>query len=142
MMFQVDSFIKWNDKDESGSYEYVGQVKMMHGDTVIFEDAEGVMYGVHKNDGTFTSINKPKNWNRPKSVMLKPIESEKPKKSIKKTDGGPTKLDQVVALLQANKNLITNRKAAIDSIVTHVGMTPAGASTYFAKAKKMVDQGA
>jgi hypothetical protein len=136
MMFERDTFIKWTGKDESGKFSYTGQVKMMHGDTVIFEDADGAMYGVHKNDGVFESIVKPKNWNRPKSVMAKPIEV-KPKK-IKKTSGSPTKLDQVIALLKANKNLIDNRKAAIEKIVAEVGMTPAGASTYFSNAKKAV----
>lgn len=138
MMFQKNSFIRWTGKDDDGKFSYTGQIKMMHGDTVIFEDADGVAYGIHKDDGVFESISKPKNWNRPKSVMLKPIEVEKPKKSIKKTDGGPTKLDQVVALLRANPALINDRKKAIEKIVEEIGMTPAGASTYYSNAKKQV----
>jgi hypothetical protein len=110
----------------------------MHGDTVIFETADGIV-GVHKDDGKFETINKPKNWNKQNSVpVAKPVEVEKPKKQINPASGGVTKLDQCIALLRANPDLINNRKAAIEKIVSEVGMTPAGASTYFSNAKKAV----
>lgn len=135
-MITSNSFIKWTSNDDNGKFFIVGQVKMVKNDTIIFEDEEGLMYGIPKDDGQLESIKKPKNWNRPKSVVSE-VPKTKPKK-IKKASGGKTKIDQVIDLLRANKDLINNRKAAIEKIVTEVGMTPAGASTYFAKAKKAV----
>jgi hypothetical protein len=136
MMFAKDSFIRWTGNDSDGEFSYTGQVKMVHDETVIFEDSDGVMYGVHKDDGEFESISKPKNWNRPKSVMT--VVKTEPKKEIKSISAGGSKFDQVVELLRANPALINSRKQAIEAIVAAGISTSAGASTHFNNAKKVV----
>lgn len=135
-MFKVGSFIKWKGKDDGERIEYVGQFREMNEETVIFDTDQGTM-GVHKDDGSFTVTKKPVGWStrpvappHPKSVVVVP------KQRKKRASNGPTKLDRVVDLLKENKDLISNRKEAINKIVEVIGMTPAGASTYFSNAKK------
>lgn len=139
-MFQKGQFIKWTGKDEDGKYSYSGEFQKMIGDTVIFTDANGIDYGIPKDDGTFEKIAKPKGWKKqPLKITVREAPKAAPKKESKKPRaqaGAPTRLDQVVALLQANPALINDRKAAIKKIVADVGMSEAGASTYFSNAKK------
>lgn len=135
-MFERDSFVKWTGKDESGSYSYTGQVKMMHGDTVIFEDNEGLVYGVHKDDGMFQEVKKPKGWNRPKSVMGTPFTPKKEKKR-KKADG-PTKKEQALILVRDTWGKGHGKDVAIQRIIDVLGMSKAGATTYFYAAKKQL----
>lgn len=128
----IDDFIKWNGTDESGSFEYVGQVKLFHGDTVVFEDAAGIMYGVPKTDGTFLVIKKPKNWNRPKSVMT-------PAKGKRVTSAAVTKKEQALVLVRDTYGKGHGKAIAIQRIMDVLGMSKAGATTYFYNAKKVVD---
>lgn len=137
MMFKKDTFIKWSAKDESGSYEYIGQFKMMHGDTVIFDTAEGMM-GVHKEDGTFTEAKKPKGWSKGKSTMHavpKPVVAAKaPAKG--------SKMDKAITITKDLYGKGHGKDATVQRIMDVCEMSKAGATTYFYSAKKLVDQGA
>ena len=140
-MFEKNSFIKWSSSDEAGSFFIVGEVMAVEDDVVTFADEEGMVYGVPVDDSRFTSIKKPKNW-RGKVISVESIKPTttpaKPKAKRTRSTNGSTKLEQVVALLRADSTLVNNRKMAIDKIVEQIGMTSAGASTYFSNAKKQL----
>lgn len=131
---QIDDFIKWTSNDDNGSFTHVGQIKMFHGDTVIFETESDGMMGIHKNDGTFVSIKKPKGWNKPKSFMV-------PLKGKRKTSDAITKKEQALALVRDTYGKGHGRDVAVQRIIDVLGMSKAGATTYFYNAKKVVDQG-
>lgn len=50
--------------------------------------------------------------------------------------GGSTKQQRVAEILRENPT--SSRKELIDIVVNQLGMTPAGASTYIANARKMI----
>lgn len=132
-MFQTNKFVKWTQKDEHGKFSHVGQVTASTISTVTM-DVHGLvgLLTLDKDDGTFTKASKPAGWNTPSStVAVVP----KPKKAAR-APGSGTKLDQVVALVRANQ--CHTRKEYIDLIVDQIGMTPAGASTYYSNAKKVL----
>lgn len=130
----IDDFIKWTGKDESGTYTHVGQIKLFHGDTIVFETESDGMMGIHKTDGTFTKINKPKDWNKPKSVMT-------PLKGKRVTSGAVTKKEQALVLVRDTYGKGHGKAIAIQRLQDVLGMSKAGATTYFYNAKKQVDQG-
>lgn len=148
MNLNKGDFIKWSFTDGQGRYHWIGQV-VSHKDGMIeFENSVGSVFGIPEGDGTIEKIAKPSSWDRERASLGKALiartreEKKAAVKSIKKPktnrSGQPTKIDQVIALLNENPDLINNRKQAIDEIVRVVGMTPAGASTYFSNAKKKV----
>jgi hypothetical protein len=137
-MYEVNSFVKWTGED--GGFSYVGQIKHFDGETYSIDTEYGIM-GVPKDDGRIEQVSKP-DWWQSDVITVTPVSDAKPKAPRKKSKrqrlkgGGPTKLDQVVHLLEGNPALLNNRKDAIVSIVEQLGMTPAGASTYYSNAKK------
>ena len=138
-MFEKNSFIKWSSSDDEGSFSIIGEVIEVTDEFIKFIDNEGIVYGIPKDDGQFTINKKPKNW---KNNIVN-IETIIPKTIPTKTkrtrsSNGVTQLDRVVELLRNNSTLITNRKKAMDEIVKQLGMSLAGASTYFSNAKKQL----
>jgi len=136
-MLEKGKFIKWTDRDAQGKFSYSGQIKSVSDEMVVFEDSNGSEYGIPKDEGSWESIKKPKGW---KKAVADSVVTPAPKKAPvrRKGSSSPTKLDEVVALLRATPALVSDRKAAIKKIVADIGMTEAGASTYFSNAKKKI----
>ena len=148
-MFTTGAFISWTGTDEDGLFKYNGQVQQMDGETVVFSDCNNIKYGVHKEDGTFTSITKPKWWDAkiaeaasktpvPAPVAVVSPVVEKKTRVTRTTTNGTSKLDQVIALLNEKPELVNSRKNAIAAIVEAGISTAAGASTHFNSAKKQL----
>ena len=132
--FNKNVFIKWTSTDEDGKFSYVGQVISHVDGMIVFHNSTGTM-GVPEDEGTFAATRKPKKWNTKAPVAVKSVKPVKKKAHRStKSDGSFTKYHQVVA--QMNENRPASRKDAIALVVREVGMTPAGASTYVAKANK------
>jgi len=128
--FKKNSFIKWSSQDEEGTFSHTGQVVKHADGMIIFTDKKGGEMGVPEDEGKFTSARKPKTWKKPVAdKVTKPVA-----KKAKRVAGAPTKYEQVVELFNAEKP--RSRKEAIALAVEEVEMTPAGASTYVAKANK------
>lgn len=134
--FRKNTFIKWSDKDDQGTFSYVGQVVKHADGMIVFVDTKGSEMGVPEDEGTFTVARKPKHWKKPTTTpntdavqaMFKAV-----KKAVKRTDG-KTKFDLVVEAMTEHRP--ASRKEAIALVVEEADMTPAGASTYVAKANK------
>ena len=72
----------------------------------------------------------------PEQAPKAPIERKKKSKRVKKTpDGGPTKQTRAVDIY---KRLGGDKAAVIQAIQDELGMSTAGATTYFYNAKKLV----
>ena len=137
MQFEKGTFLRWQSEDDRGSFDVTGQVASHKNGMVAFNLEVGGQYNIPEDDGTFTVISKPRNWNREDISEEKPAKTKRaPVKRAPRVKGGPTKADQVKALLEAKPELIGNRAAAIAAIMEEVGMTKAGASTYYQNAKK------
>jgi len=139
-MFSKNDFIKWT--DTMINHAVVGRVIKDDGFRVEFETEFGT-FNVQVDDGTFERTSKPKNWagSTVKATFVLPAgeKPEQPKKPAKaKAVGGKTKIDLIVDLLREDPTLVTNRKVAIAMIVEAGISTPAGASTFYNTAKKML----
>ena len=133
--FRKNTFIKWSDKDEQGTFSHVGQVVKHEDGMVIFTDKHGGECGVPEDEGKFKQVRKPKSWKAPAKNIGRTAVNKAVKKA-KRVAGAPTKYEQVVAVFKSAQP--RSRKEAIALVVEEVQMTPAGASTYVAKANKQL----
>ena len=138
MTYQRGTFLNWKSGDENGSFEVDGQVVSHKDGMIAFNLWVGGQYNIPEDDGTFTVISKPRNWTGPDLLEKEPTKtSHKPtKRRTPRTKGGPTKADQVKQLLEERPELLDSRAAAIQVIMDEIGMTKAGASTYFQNVRK------
>ena len=138
-MFSKGSFVKWT--DTMVGHSVIGQVIKDDGFRIEFETEFGT-YNVQADDGTFEPASKPKNWtgSKVKTTFVLPAgeKPEQPKKPAKAKTGGKTKIELIVDMLREDPTLLTNRKVAIAMIVEAGISTPAGASTFYNTAKRMV----
>jgi hypothetical protein len=135
--FRKNTFVKWTDKDEQGTFSYVGQVVKHTDGMVVFVDTKGSEMGVPEDEGTFKPARKPKNWKKPavnigRTAMTKAV--NKAKKARAPRADGLSKFTVLHMTLEEHRP--TSRKEAIALAVEHADMTPAGASTYVAKINK------
>ena len=137
MQYERGTFLRWQSEDDKGSFDVVGQVASHKNGMVAFNLEQGGQYNIPEDDGTFTVISKPRNWAQPDISTEIPTKTKRaPVKRAPRVKGGPTKADQVKDLLQARPELVGKRAAAIEAIMQEVGMSKAGASTYYQNAKK------
>lgn len=134
--FKKGQFIRWTCTDDEGEFSHIGQVISHSKGMVTCTDTNGGEFGVHESDGTFEICKKPRNWAVAKPTMKKESKTVTTTAKSTRSEGGTTKLDLVVNLLR--KDPPKNRKEAIDKIVAAGISTPAGASTYYNNAKKVL----
>lgn len=139
MNFNKGDFIKW----KSGEDELVGRFLNVANKMVRFEiSANGSVAEIPENDGKFTATSQPKDWKKTTSApKIEPTKAPKVKTATsirkpKEKKAGGTKVDLVVALLKNHPNV--SRKEAIELIVKAGISTPAGASTFYSMAKKVM----
>lgn len=148
--FKKGDFIKWTSSDDEGKYSYVGLVRSTNGVSICFETDIGTL-NIAPDDGKFVKVAKPADWDvkrkaseaAAKAAAKAPKAAAKPVKvKVARTPrakkAGGTKIDLTVALLKSKPELVGSRKAAIAAIVDAGISTPAGASTFFNAAKKLI----
>lgn len=151
--FKKGDFIKWTSTDDEGKFSYVGLVRSVNGASICFETYMGTL-NIAPDDGKFVKVEKPADWDEQraasekrtaemhktnKRVAAKPAPAVKVKATrAPRAKKGGSKIDQIVELLQAQPELVKSRKDAIAAIVAAGISTPAGASTFFNTAKKLV----
>lgn len=130
-------FIRWTGADDDGGEaSYAGQVTRVREGRITFRTSIGTMT-VPQDDGEFKVTRKPKGWKAEPELAptrlpkVRPAKPRKRRKARAKTGG---KLPQVVALVREHNP--ATRKEAIALIVRELGMSDAGASTYYNMAKK------
>lgn len=132
MKFTKNTFIKWTGTDADGTFSHVGQVIKHTKGMITFATADGEIT-IADTDGEFTAARKPRTWNVKKPAAVK---NEKPVTKTKRTRKAGGKTAEVVALIKEHKP--ATRKEAIALIVDAGISTPAGASTHYNNAKKLV----
>jgi len=136
---QVDDFVRWTGSDEEGEFSHVGQVYYIKNEMVALRTQHGVIH-VPAEDGAFKVVDKPKDWNLSVVKTKRPTTASpnlpKTRKGQKRKKNGPTKIDLIVELLR--KDPPSSRKDAIEKIVAAGISTPAGASTFYNTAKKLL----
>jgi hypothetical protein len=135
VMFEKNKFIKWTGKDDQGKFSYTGQIKSVTDDVVVFEDSRGSEYGIPKDEGQWAPISKPKGWKKVPAPVAKPA-PKAPKATRKSSSGGPTKKEQALILVRDIYGKGHGKDMAIQRIQDVLGMSKAGATTYFYNAKK------
>lgn len=118
--------VRWNFTDDDGEYSYTGTITRIADNRFWMKTATGKVSST-LDDGTFTVISK---GNVVEDNTPPPVKKTSRKKN------GPTKVDLIVDLLKADPP--TSRKDAIEKIVAAGISTPAGASTFYNQAKKML----
>ena len=123
-------------QDKDGDQDQIkGVIKSFDFDNITVYHEEGGEATFPRHEMIKTIIGKkrhsaPKPIKRPEpEVITKPKVAKKPR-----TNDGPSKLDMVVDLYAKHQE--KSRKECIALIVEEIGMTPAGASTYYSLAKK------
>lgn len=150
--FKKGDFIEWTSTVGGETFSYTGLILSSNGVSISFETDIGVL-NIMPDDGRFKKVSKPKNWDEKrataakataemhKKAAAKPAAPKKAKTTERKArapKAGGTKIDQIVELLKAQPELVNSRKNAIAAIVAAGISTPAGASTFFNAAKKLV----
>lgn len=137
---QSGEFVKWVAADEQGQFEHQGVVGDVREESFDLKTDEGIMT-INFSDGT---VEKTKGTKKLETLAKGPKKKGKTKttrKVGKKSTGGPTKLEQfrqiVTEMVEEHSSIHkVSRKAAIERAVEQVGMSKAGASTYFANIKR------
>ena len=135
--FKKGQFIRWTSTDNEGKFSHTGQVVSHKSGMITFITGPNAgEMGVPEDDGSFELVRKPRNWKE----TTAPASISKPK-AVRKTvthtrKTGSSKLDLVVDLLRNDPPV--DRKDAINKIVAAGISTPAGASTFYNSAKKVL----
>lgn len=120
MTIQTNSFVRWSFED--GSYD--GEVLAVTNSRIILQTDVGII-GVDQNDGEFKQIKRPAN--KPVTKLVKIVEP------VRETVRG-SKKELAMAIYNANKD--EPKSHVVELFVKQLGMTPAGASTYYYNCKK------
>ncbi|RLC84248.1 MAG: hypothetical protein DRI37_09270 [Chloroflexi bacterium] len=132
MDFKKDQFIKWTSNDDGGKFNHVGQVVSNDTELVTMMTAVGQME-ISVDDGTFTSATKPKNWGErtPAPVVVK-VEPVTPQPERNRREAGqPSKKEQAMIIYNDVFGRGHGKKITIQRFMDVLGMSKAGASTYF-----------
>lgn len=116
----LNSNVKFTGTDESGPFSHVGKCIAINGADITMTSEYGEMVV------PITDVVKTREARSKREI-------EAPE-TIKATVRAGSKADQVQRLVAANPLL--TRKEMMAKIVADIGMTPAGASTYFSNAKR------
>lgn len=136
----VNDFVQFIGQDEQGKFTQIGRVIELKEDRVIFGTEFGVI-DTPIDDGKFKKISKPRGF----KIQGAPKKSEEKVTNVivkpQRVKSGPSKYD---LCLESIKKYVDEfgqfptRKVGIEWLVRQCDMTPAGASTYFAKIKKVL----
>ena len=149
---KTGQFAKWTSTEDGKPFVYVGKIVSLAKGRVAMATVDGEMSFL-MTDGELVSAKKPTEFDqrvaartaRIEKAARKPAVARKPK--AQKRVAGQSKLDRARVLLRgrivANSTPVNVdrvhglvRKEAIALLCEELDMTPAGASTYFAKIKK------
>lgn len=146
--FKKDSFVKFSDADNDGNFSIVGQVvgQMKTGELTIRHETGGTLTFASDDLLKIVETKKPANWS-----VTNPVKKEKRTTNscigrtgmnraidkAKRFAERTSKKDQVIELYKSMDN--PTRKEAIETFVSELDMTPAGASTYYSMAKRQCE---
>lgn len=134
--------IKWTATDEQGQFSYTGVVTDVDKERVVFVTSMGTM-SVPVGDGSLTPTKMSK---KVKELTLPDVKVKKAEKSSaepKKTrakrsrNGGPTKFEQALVIYNDLAGKGHGKDVTIQRFMDVLGMTVAGATTYFYNCKKV-----
>lgn len=130
-------FVRYSDKDEQGSFSYVGKVVSLKKEMVSMSIPDVGVLTVPYEAEKFSVAKKPRKWDEPKAVVKPKVEVKtKTVKTATKVQKGSAKLDAVVEIVKQSDGL-TN-KQLVAQVMEEVGMTIAGARTYIYNARKKI----
>lgn len=135
-LFREGDFVKWSSADDQGPFSYIGHVIEQTETSIQFLVNDGGVIEVSIDDGTFEHVNRPKDW---RGEALKGMTDDGEVKITPDSivrEKKITKTDQAVDLLRDRGKM--SRKEAIQVLVDAGLSTPAGASTHFNNAKKVL----
>lgn len=133
MTYRKNTFVKWTSQDAEGPFSHTYKVQSHKDGMITATNQYGNVVGIPDDEGTFRKTRTPKSWSNIKAAKPAPS-TPKPIERVRNDSTGVTKMDQVLALLSAERP--ASRKAAIALVVEELGMTEAGASTYASNANK------
>jgi len=135
MSLRINKFARFTDTVDGHTFTYVG--KLLSLKPMIEMDTGSFIIHCPQDDlPLFTSATKPKNWKPRKAVSVKRPKIKTKVKSAPKPAQAGSKRDLVERLVVDNPTM--SRKEHIAIVVTKIGMTPAGASTYVSGARKLL----
>lgn len=136
----VNDFIQFTGKDEQGRYTQIGRVLEVKDDNIIFGTEFGVI-SQPLDEGKYRKISKPRGFKisepRQKSESTGLVAKKKQPRRL----AGPSKYDLCLESIKKYMDEFGEfpvRKTGIEWLVRQCDMTPAGASTYYAKIKKVL----
>jgi len=139
--FKKKDFVKWTASDDEGKFSHRGQItKITKSEMEITTQNDGVIT-IGLGDGSFTKIKKIKNFSV-HSTPSKNIGRTGMQRAIvksKRSTGGPSKKVRAIEMYRDMTSALgvpPARQYAIGRFAEELGMSIAGASTYFAMAKK------
>lgn len=132
--FTKGKWIEWTGSDDDGTFAHVGQITSKSKTSVTFASPEGEITA-ELDDGEFKNVKARKTS---KKSTVAPPAPPMPVRDLKVNAPKElsAKMVQVIELVKANPDLA--RKDYIQLIVTQVGMSAGGASTYYNTARKHV----
>lgn len=136
MSLKVNSFARFTDSDGDGKFSYVGKVVSLE-PTIDLDCGPFIIHCPQDDLPLFKSAKKPRGWkDRPVTVARPKAKAAKKSPASSKPAKTGSKRDLVEKLVAANPGM--SRKEHIAFVVSEIGMTPAGASTYVSGARKLI----
>jgi|TARA_R110000796_G_scaffold58628_10_gene135400 hypothetical protein len=132
----VGDHVQWTSTDSEGKFSTRGLITGMKDNMVEILTMEGTI-GFPEDDGLLKAARPVKGMKgRIKSNDKKPKKAKSSSPKIVPATG--SRIEQMLTLFSDARDtgLVPNRSETIQQAVEMFGMTPAGASTYYAKAKK------
>lgn len=124
-------FVQWASKDDKGRFYHKGRILSTGRDGVEMLTEHGVMF-IPKGDGKITKTSRVVGLRMPKETKSEPVVETKPKIA------GGTRYEQIKQIVDSEIEQGRNpsRLAILELAAQLTDMTPASASTTFAKVKK------
>lgn len=132
--FKKGTFIKWTSKDDEGTFSHVGQVISHKAGMIVFQDKMGGEMGVPEDEGTFTKARKPKTWTAKRPAPA--AKAAPAPKRKRRSSGKATKKEQAMTLYRDLVEKGHGKDVFIQRLQDVLGMTPAGATTYYYNCKR------
>lgn len=127
----MSEFIQWISADEFGAFSHIGQQLSRKDGMITMLLNGGGTVTFAEDDGVVESAKKPANWGE---VV---VAAEPEKKAVTRTrNGGPSKKEQALQIYRDLAGKGHGKDMTIQRFMDVLGMSKAGATTYFYTCKK------
>jgi len=129
-MHMTNKFIKWTSSDDEGEFSHVG-LELTSGDTITMMLSDGTELSFPSDDGTVVPAQRPVNFGKvapsaPRVTVVRAAKAAKP----------GSKREKALIIVRDLFGKGHGKEMTVQRLIDVLGMSPAGAQTYFYNAKK------